>query len=129
MEPWQQDALRRHTLSPTLPNESIVELMNIAYEAMLTAEFALEEDEGQETTFEKPVVIPLAPIHVPSNSAVAPPVTLTNIQHIQGVNRLLAGTGITLKPSGLNTLSVRLERYQGLIASPIDRVGREPGIQ
>ena len=27
------------------------------------------------------------------------------------------------------TLRVRLERYQGLIASPFNRVGREPGIQ
>ena len=26
-------------------------------------------------------------------------------------------------------LRVRLERYQGLIASPFNRVGREPGIQ
>lgn len=104
MEPWQQDALRRHTLSPTLPNESIVELMNIAYETMLAAELALEEDEGGETTFENPEVVPLAPIHIPSNSAVAPPVTLRNIQHIQGVNRLLAGTDITLKPSGLNII-------------------------
>lgn len=104
MEPWQQDALRRHTLSPTLPNEAIVELMNIAYEKALSSEFALEEDEGEETTFENPEVIPLAPIHVPSNSDIAEPVTLKNIQHIQGVNRLLAGTDITLKPTGLNII-------------------------
>lgn len=104
MEPWQQDALRRHTLSRTLPNEAIVELMNIAYEKALSREFALEEDEGEKAIFQNPEVIPLAPIHVPSSSAAAEPVTLKNIQHIQGVNRLLSGTDITLKPKGLNII-------------------------
>ncbi|WP_427136447.1 FadR/GntR family transcriptional regulator [Pseudarthrobacter sp. S9] len=35
-----------------------------------------------------------------------------------------AGTVVIADP-----LRVRLERYQGLIASPFNRVGREPGIQ
>jgi site-specific DNA recombinase len=33
------------------------------------------------------------------------------------------------RPEYTATLRVRLERYQGLIASPPNRVGREPGIQ
>lgn len=102
MEPWQQDALRRHSLSPTLSNEAITELMNIAYEKALSSGPALEE--GEKVVFENPEIVPLAPIHVPSNSPVDEAVTLTSIQHIQGVNRLLSGADIKLKPTGLNII-------------------------
>lgn len=104
LKPWQQDALRRHTSSAVLSSTDVAVLTDIAYEANLKGERALVEREGEETTFDNPAVVPLSQTHVPNSSAVAPPVTLAKVQHLQGVNRLRAGTDLTLKPTGLNII-------------------------
>lgn len=102
LKPWQQDALRRHAGVDTLSSSAINELTDIAYEANLKGVTSLDEREGEETAFTNPEVVPLSQIHVPSSSASAPPVSLSKIQHIQGVNRLRAGVDMTLAPTGLN---------------------------
>lgn len=104
LKPWQQDALRRHTTTAVLPSEDITVLTDIAYASNLEDNLALDERAGEETTFSNPAVVPLDQKHVPSSSSVAPPVTLSKLQHIHGVNRLGAGTDLTLNPTGLNII-------------------------
>lgn len=99
LEPWQQDALRRHTESPTLSAADVSELTDIAYAAALTKEKHLV---GDTTEFTLPEVVPLAEVHVPSTSSAAPAVSLKTVRHIQGVNRMRPGADISLKPKGLN---------------------------
>ncbi|QTG81752.1 AAA family ATPase [Arthrobacter crystallopoietes] len=99
LEPWQRDALRRHTESPTLSDAEINELTDIAYAAALAGEKHLVDD-ATEVTF--PDAVPLAEVHVPSTSSAAPSVGLKKVRHIQGVNRMSPGAAITLKPTGLN---------------------------
>lgn len=104
LKPWQQDALRRHTITAELLDEDIAVLTDIAFEANLKGNISLDERVGEETTFSNPAVIPFTQKHVPSSSSVAPPVALSKVQHIQGVNRLRPGTDLTLKPVGLNII-------------------------
>lgn len=102
LKPWQRDALRRHTTTSVLSSTDIAMLTDIAYEANLKGESALNERSGQKTTFDNPVIVPFAEAHVPSSSAAAPPITLSKVRHIQGVNRLRPGADLTLNPIGLN---------------------------
>lgn len=102
LKPWQQDVLRRHASTNTLSSSDIDAVADIAFEASLKSELSLDERDGEETTFTNPEVVPLSEKHVPSSSDLAPPVNITKVKHIQGVNRLRLGTEMTLAPTGLN---------------------------
>ncbi|NKX56760.1 AAA family ATPase [Arthrobacter mobilis] len=99
LQPWQRDALRRHTESPTLSAADISELTDIAYAAALAGEKHLVDDT---TEFTLPDVVPLTEVHVPSTSSTVPAVSLRKVRHIQGVNRMSPDASITLKHTGLN---------------------------
>ena len=102
LQPWQRDALRRLALSPTLSTSDISEITDIAHASALQNENGLIDDETPYN--EAPDPEPLTALHLPSNDADAPPVTLKEVHHLQGVNRMRVPTNITLNPKGLNVV-------------------------
>lgn len=98
---WQRDALRRHTASPTLADVDITGLTDIAH-AQAVSDLSLGiEDQDETTTLTPPEPSPLTQHHIPSTSSDSPPVTISKITHLQGVNRMRENTELTLPPKGI----------------------------
>jgi hypothetical protein len=99
--PWQQDALRRHTSNPALPDADITDLTDMAYASALSGLSLGIEDQDETTTLNPSDPKPLTQHHIPSSSSDSPPVTIKRITHHQGVNRMRENTGLTLAPKGI----------------------------
>jgi ABC-type cobalamin/Fe3+-siderophores transport system ATPase subunit len=99
--PWQKDALRRHTASPTLSDTEVNELTDIAYATALSDLSLGLEHEDETATLNPPEALPLTQHHIPSSSSDSPPVTISKITHQKGVNRMRENTELTLAPKGI----------------------------
>lgn len=59
------------------------------------------EGEDETTTLNPPEPAPLTQHHIPSTSSDSPPVSISKITHLQGVNRMRENTELTLAPTGI----------------------------
>lgn len=94
LKPWQRDALRRLFAAPkgALSTQDMDELY-----ALLKAAHGLSNPSGL-------APIPLAPAHLPANSATADVVILKSMHSTKHLNRLVGGQRVEFAPNGLTDI-------------------------
>lgn len=89
---WQRDAMRRLFLSPELQREDFDDLY-----AMFKSARGISDAENRQP-------IPLAPSHLPVQSAPASPIVLLSLRDLKNVNRIASGQKLAFSPNGMTVV-------------------------